>query len=107
MTAELDRFRRTLEDGVTGDLEGYVDDIAKSIVATVWNSCDDERGRLLEENKGLWATVQRARDLAAYWDTVDGGQQVAEAITSVLDGTSRPLPTSTEWAWQTEAVSRG
>lgn len=100
MTTDMDRFHQTLTDGVSGDLEGYVDEITKSIVATIWNACDDERGRLLKENEGLRATMQRVRDLAAYWATVDGGEQVAEAIGSVLNGTHRPLPTATDWAWK-------
>lgn len=57
MTAELDRFRQTLKDGVEGELESYTEDIAKSIVATLWNACDDERGRLLQENKELRAAL--------------------------------------------------
>ena len=58
MTAETDRFHQTLKDGVEGELESYTDEIAKSIVATIWNACDDERGRLAEQVRD----AERMRD---------------------------------------------
>lgn len=64
----------------------------------------DAAGRLktpeaAAEDRWNAAAVQRVRDLVAYWSGVEGGEQVAEAIESVLLNTHRPLPTVTEWAW--------
>ncbi|WP_433855109.1 hypothetical protein [Streptomyces kronopolitis] len=51
------------------------------------------------EDRWNTAAVQRVRDLVAYWVGIEGGEQAAEAIESVLLGTHRPLPTATDWAW--------
>ncbi|MEU9498187.1 hypothetical protein [Streptomyces sp. NPDC048196] len=64
----------------------------------------DAAGRLkapeaAAEDRWNAAAVQRVRDLVAYWIGVEGGEQAAEAIESVLLGTHRPLPTAAEWAW--------
>lgn len=61
MTADMDRFRRTLEDGVENELNANAEQLTKSIVATLWNACDDERGRLLEENEKLSSELERAK----------------------------------------------
>ncbi|MFJ3949040.1 hypothetical protein ACIPXV_03075 [Streptomyces libani] len=64
----------------------------------------ESAGRLKSPEAGAedrWnaAAVQRVRDLVAYWSDVEGGEQAAEAIESVLLNTHRPLPTAAEWAW--------
>jgi hypothetical protein len=48
MTADMDRFRQTLKDGVEGELESYTEDIAKSVVATLWNAVDDHCAKYLD-----------------------------------------------------------
>lgn len=61
MTAAVDRFHRTLEDAVENELSAQSETLARSIVATLWNACDDERGRLAEENRRLRAEVAELR----------------------------------------------
>ncbi|MGW4493812.1 hypothetical protein [Streptomyces sp. NPDC004376] len=44
MTSTADQFRRTLEDGVENEITGMADEIARTIVTSLWNSVDDQIG---------------------------------------------------------------
>ncbi|MYS16593.1 hypothetical protein [Streptomyces sp. SID4982] len=44
MTNTADQFRRTLEDGVENEITGIADEIARTVVTSLWNSVDDQIG---------------------------------------------------------------
>lgn len=75
MNAEMDRFRRTLEDTVEGEIESYNEMVGRSIVASLWNAMDDERGRLLERVAELEAALATTK--AAAQKLVDGWKQAS------------------------------
>lgn len=53
MTTDLARFRRTLEDAVEAEMSAHTDQLANAIVTSLWNSVDDERGRLADQVRVL------------------------------------------------------
>lgn len=44
MSTELDQFRHGLEASVESEISGHVDGLARDIVASVWNTVDDQIG---------------------------------------------------------------
>lgn len=49
MNPRIDLFREALE----GAIKNALADIPRDITAAIWNATDDERGRLVDENKRL------------------------------------------------------
>ena len=46
--ADVEKFRRTLEDAASAAVEAQADEIAHEVVTAVWNAVDDERGRIAD-----------------------------------------------------------
>lgn len=44
MTTQLDQFRRGLEGSVESEISAHADDLARGVVAAVWNAVDDQIG---------------------------------------------------------------
>jgi hypothetical protein len=44
VNVDLEHFRLTLEDGIENEINGQAEELARSIVATVWNAVDDQLG---------------------------------------------------------------
>jgi len=60
MTDSPDQFRRNLEDTTSNEISGYTDDIARSLVTTIWNAVDDQIGAHRQDA----IDARQARDFA-------------------------------------------
>ncbi|MGY0062762.1 hypothetical protein ACWY4P_40555 [Streptomyces sp. LZ34] len=101
MTTHMDRFREALE----GAVEDALAKAPEEVVTAVWNACDDERGRLLEENENLRAQLKqlnaaanRALDSlnAFITDTSDPGVEALGARYELRNTLVERLPHSPE-----------
>jgi hypothetical protein len=60
VTTRLDQFRLSLESSVESEISSHADELARDVVATVWNAVDDQIGA----HRRHAGNADQARDFA-------------------------------------------